>query len=436
MSEEKPIYKMSVSERIDFLKSYANLSDEETALLGGFGTLGEEKALKENVIGVYDNLTLGFATGLVVNGKEYVLPMAIEEPSVIAAQSNANKIMKRAGGFKAELSDPWYMISQIQLTKIENYETAIDAIKADKDNLLKIANEVDPKLVGVGGGARGLKVRYLPTRKGDMVITHLYVDTKDAMGANAVNSMAEAVAPRIEELTGGKVYLRILSNLADKRLARASIKIPFDMLETKVKVGDEERTLSGTEVADAIEYASAFADADPYRAATHNKGIMNAVDAIAVAFGQDWRALEAGAHEYAYYANKDNKGDYTLSSWYVENDGLKGVIEMPCAVGIVGGAAAVNPQAKLSRKIAKIESAGELAMVMTAAGLAENFSAIKALSTEGIQRGHMRLHARNIAIQAGATGDKIDYVTQQMIKNKRIKQDYAEELLESLNAKS
>ena len=427
---DRKFRELSIDGRVEYLKEKYSLLPSDMVLLGKFGTLGQERSLySENAVGVYDNLTYGLAEGLVVNGKEYeFLPMAIEEPSVIAAQSNANKIIRKAGGFKASVSDPSYMFSQIQVTHLNDYGTAIDAIRADKENLLRIANERDPKLVSVGGGARDIDVRYLPTRKGDMVITHLYVDTKDAMGANAVNSMAEAIAPRIEDITNGKVYLRILSNFADKRLVYASVKIPKELLAAKAKIGDEEKSLSGDEVADGIEIASAFAEADHYRAATGNKGIMNAVDAVAVAFGQDWRALEAGAHEYPYIYKKYG---YSISEWRTDKEFLYGRIEMPCSVGIVGGAAAVNPLAKLSRKIARIDSAPELAQVIVSAGLAQNFAAIKALSTEGIQHGHMRLHARNIAIQAGAADSDIDMVVNGMIKDGKIRQDYAEELLKS-----
>ncbi len=410
-------YKLSVKERLDKVVEYAGLDENEKRLLSNLGNLDIKIAdvMIENVIG---GMTYPFAiaTNFLINGKDYLVPMVIEESSVVAAASNAARVMRRDGGIKSIATDS-IMIGQIQLVDVDNPYYVKQVILEHKNEILKIANEQDPILVKLGGGAKDLEVRVLDTRVGHMVITHLHVDVKDAMGANAVNTMTEAVAPYIEEWTGGRVYLRIITNLADKRLVR-----------TRVKVYAED--IGGEEVVDGIVAASAFAEADPYRAATHNKGIMNGIIAVALATGQDHRALEAGAHSYAA---KDGK--YTsLSRWEKTDDGnLVGTMEMPMAVGIIGGAVKVHPIARIALKILSINSAKELAEVMGAVGLAQNFAALRALATEGIQRGHMKLHARNLAVMAGAKGELIDKVASIMIKEGRIRFDRAKELVEELS---
>jgi hydroxymethylglutaryl-CoA reductase len=338
----------------------------------------------ENAIGTFA-LPLGLALNMVVNGREYVIPMAVEEPSVIAALSLAGKIVREAGGFTAEADAPT-MIGQVQVTGYGDLEIATRRIRAAKDQILACANHVQPGIVRRGGGARDIEVRTLPAPEGPhgepLLIVHLLVDTCDAMGANVVNTVAEAVAPLIEELTGGKVYLRIVSNLADRRLARASCRIPVPALA--------DFGVPGAEIAEGIIQAGRFACADPYRAATHNKGIMNGIDALAVATGQDWRAIEAGAHAFAC-----RDGRYRpLSTWSIVAADLVGRIELPLALGIVGGPIRVHPGVQLALKLLRVASARELAMVFAAVGLAQNLAALRALGSVGIQKGHMALHAR------------------------------------------
>ncbi len=410
-------YKLPIEERVKIVKEFADLNDEEVELLRKMGALDPKIAdvMIENVIGAFP-IPLGIATNFLINGKDYLVPMAIEESSVVAAASHAAKLCRAGGGITSIASES-IMISQVQLTKIKDPYGAKVKILENKEEILKIANEQDPILVKLGGGAKDIEVRVIHhPLVGPMVITHLLVDVKDAMGANAVNTMAEAVAPFIEEITGGKVYLRIISNLADKRLVRARCVVPKDVL-------------GGEEVVDGIVLAWAFADADPYRAATHNKGIMNGVDAVVIATANDWRAVEAGAHAYAA-----RWGVYKpLSVWEKNEDGdLVGTLEMPLAVGIIGGATRVHPMAQLSLKILGVKTAKELAEVIGAVGLAQNLAALRALATEGIQKGHMKLHARNIAVMAGATGELIDKVAEILIKHGRIRFDYAKEVLEKL----
>lgn len=409
-------YKLPIEERVRIVKEFANLTDEEVELLRKVGALDLKTAdlMIENVISTFP-MPLGIATNFLINGKDYLVPMAVEETSVVAAASHAAKLCREGGGITSIATES-IMIGQIQLTKVKDPYGAKVKILEAKDEILKIANEQDPILVRLGGGAKDIEVRVINSAAGPMVITHLLVDVKDAMGANAVNTMAEAVAPYIEEITGGRVYLRIISNLADKRLVRARCVVP-------------KEALGGEEVVDGIVLAWAFADADPYRAATHNKGIMNGVDAVVIATGNDWRAVEAGAHSYAA-----RWGVYKpLSVWEKdENGNLVGTLEMPLAIGIIGGATKVHPVAKLCIKILGVKTAKELAEVIGAVGLAQNLAALKALATEGIQRGHMRLHAKNIAVMAGATGDLIDKVAEIMIKHKKIRFDFAQEILEKL----
>ncbi len=409
-------YKLSIDERLKKVAEFAELTGEEIETLSKLGNLDPKIAdvMIENVIG---GMTYPFAvaTNFLINGKDYLVPMVIEESSVVAAASNAARVMRRDGGIASVATDS-IMIGQIQLVGVKNPFYAKQVIIEHKDEIIKIANEQDPILVNLGGGAKDIEVRVIDTRVGPMVITHLLVDVKDAMGANAVNTMTEAVAPYIEDWTGGRVYLRIISNLADKRLVRSRVKVYAE-------------DIGGEEVVDGIVAASAFAEADPYRAATHNKGIMNGIIAVALATGQDHRALEAGAHSYAA-----RTGVYTtLSRWEKTDDGnLVGTLEMPMAVGIIGGAVKVHPVARIALKIMGVKTARELAEVMGAVGLAQNFAALRALATEGIQRGHMKLHARNLAVMAGATGELIDKVASIMIKEGRIRFDRAKELVEEL----
>ena len=408
-------YRLGVSERLGIVKDFAGLTDEEVNLLqtSKMGLVIADKMI-ENVIGTFE-LPLGIATNFLINGKDYLIPMAIEEPSVVAAASNAARMCREGGGLFAVSTDP-LMIAQIQLVGVTSPHTAVMKILQHKDEIIRIANEKDPLLISLGGGVRDVEVRIIQTPVGPMVITHLIVDVRDAMGANVVNTMAEAVGPYIEKITGGKVLLRIVSNLADRRLVRVWTRVP-------------KEAVGGPEVVDGIVYAWAFAASDPYRAATHNKGIMNGVIAVALATGQDTRALEAGAHAYAA-----RSGRYTtLSTWEKDENGdLVGYLEMPMAVGIVGGATRVNPLAKISLKILGVKTARELAEVMGAVGLAQNLAALRALATEGIQRGHMKLHARQIAIAAGAHGEEIDKVVAEMLKEGIIRIDKAKEILSRL----
>ena len=411
-------YKLKPKERLEIVKDFASLTEDEVEALMNTGSLPIELAdrMIENVIGAIP-IPIGVAVNFLINGRDYMIPMAIEEPSVVAAASNAARMARRSGGFHAECTRP-VMIGQIQCVGIKDpYRAKMEVLSA-KEEILQKANEQDPLLVSLGGGAIDLEARVIDTRSGPMLITHLLVDCKDAMGANAVNTMAEAVAPMIERITGGRVYLRIISNLATKRLARAWTKI-------------DKEAVGGEEVVDGIVEAYNFASADPYRAATHNKGIMNGVIAVAIATCNDHRAIEAGAHAYAAIS-----GRYLpLSVWEKNEDGdLVGSIELPMAVGTVGGATKVHPIAKICLKILGVKSANELAAVMAAVGLAQNLAALRALADEGIQRGHMKLHARNIAIQAGAKGELIDLLVQRMVEERKIRLDRAKELLKELTS--
>jgi hydroxymethylglutaryl-CoA reductase len=383
------------------------------------GSLGLEKAdgMIENVIGVME-LPLGIAVNFLINDKDYIIPMALEEPSVIAAVSNMAKLSRKCGGFTTSSTDP-IMIGQIQLTNVNNPEEAKNKILEVKDDLINLANDQDPMLVNFGGGARDLEVRIIESDIGPMVVTHILVDCRDAMGANAVNTMAETLAPKIEELTGGRVYLRILSNLAKYRLARA-----------KVKVIPE--AIGGEEVVNGIIEAHEFAKVDPFRCATHNKGIMNGIDAVIIATGNDFRAIEAGAHAYATL-----KGGYKpLTNWERDEAGnLIGSIEVPMAVGLIGGAVKVHPVARVNIKILGIKTANELAEIIAAVGLAQNMGALRALATTGIQHGHMRLHARNVAVTAGAPPELVEKVVEIMLKEKKVRLDRAEEIIKEFTDK-
>jgi hydroxymethylglutaryl-CoA reductase len=417
-SDISGFHKLSMKEKLDLIGKMTGLSEEEMKTLANTGGLPADVAdrMIENVIGGL-TMPLGVATNFKVNGKDYLVPMALEEPSVVAGASKAAKIARAKGGFTVTNTGP-VMIGQVQVINVPNPEKAKTGLLERKTDILKRANDQDPVLVSLGGGAKDLNVKVLSSIKGPMVVAELIVNTGDAMGANAVNTMSEAVAPMIEEATGGKVLLRIISNLADRRLVRATA------------VFDKEG-LGGEEIVDGIVSAYAFADADPYRCATHNKGIMNGVVAVGIACGQDIRALEAGAHSYA-----SRTGAYKpLTVWEKNKDGdLVGRLEMPMAVGLVGGAARTHPAARAAIKILGVKTAIELAEVMGAVGLAQNFAALRALASEGIQRGHMKLHAYNVAVSAGATGNLIDLVAKRMIEEKRIRADRALELVKELRS--
>ncbi|UCG36425.1 MAG: hydroxymethylglutaryl-CoA reductase, degradative [Candidatus Bathyarchaeota archaeon] len=411
-------YKLQIEERLQFVKKFAHLSDQEVETLRKGGALPLELAdrMIENVVSVFP-IPLGIAVNFLINNRDYLIPMAIEEPSVVAAASYAAKLAREGGGFHTTSTDP-IMIGQIQVVDIEDPNRACMAVYHNKQDILKKANEQDPVLLSVGGGAKDLEAKVIQTQSGAMLITELHVDCGDAMGANAVNTMAEAVAPLIERITGGRVYLRIISNLATKRLTRAYVTVP-------------KEAIGGEEVVDGVVRAYHFAASDPYRAATHNKGILNGMIAVVIATCNDHRAVEAGAHAYASHA-----GHYTsLSTWEKNSKGdLVGSLEMPLAVGTIGGAIRTHPVAKIALKILDVKSARELAEVVAAVGLAQNLGALRALANEGIQRGHMRLHARNIAIAAGATGKFIDVVSNKMVEERKIRMDRAKEILDTIGS--
>ena len=409
-------YNLSLDERLKIVGNFAGLTEEEKALLKNSGSLPLEVAERmiENVVGVM-HIPLGVAVNFIINGKPYLIPMAIEEPSVVAAASHAAKLAAAKGGFYTSSTDP-IMIGQIQVVGVKDPNRAKMDVLFEKEKILEKANEQDPLLVSLGGGAKDLNVKVLNTVRGPMVIVELHVDCRDAMGANAVNTMAEAVAPLIEKITGGKVLLRIISNLATLRLARAKAIFGKDVL-------------GGEEVVNRIIDAYTFAASDPYRCATHNKGIMNGVTAVVLATGNDTRAVEAGAHAYAARFGHYNP----LTTWEKNSDGdLVGTIELPVAVGIVGGATKTNPIAKISLKILGVKTARELGEILAAVGLAQNLAALRALATEGIQRGHMSLHARNVAIAVGAKGELVDLIAERMVQEKMVRMDRAKEILEEL----
>jgi hydroxymethylglutaryl-CoA reductase len=425
-SEISGFYRKDPKERWQVIRAFGDLTDAEIATIGATGALTFDQVdrMIENVVGTMP-LPLGIAVNFRVNGRDVLVPMAIEEPSVVAAASNAAKMARAKGGFTASTSGP-VMIGQIQLVGLADPHGARMTILAHRDEILGLANERDPVLVKYGGGAKDVEVRVLTTPRGPMVITHLIVDCRDAMGANAVNTMTEAIASHLEAWTGGRVYLRIISNLAVHRLARARAVFSKDSVAT-----DE---VAGEDVVEGILAAFAFAEADPFRCATHNKGIMNGVDAVVIATGNDWRAIEAGAHAYAAW----REGGYrSLTTWERNADGdLVGTIELPLAVGLVGGATAVHPTAKANVRLLGVKSAQELAEIIASVGLAQNFAALRALATEGIQRGHMSLHARNIAATVGATGDEIDRVAEVLVRDRRVRMDYASEVLARIRGKN
>ena len=454
-------YTLPVAERQDAIVDWAALTREQALALEGALTLAQADKMVENVVGAYA-LPLGIATNFVVNGRDVLIPMVIEEPSVVAGASFAAKLARAGGGFHAETTEP-LMIGQIQLLEVADLEVGAEKIIARKQELIELANRTDPVLVSLHGGARDVEVRTFPqSPAGPMLVIHLIYDCRDAMGANTVNTACEVLSPLVEAITGGRANLRILSNLADRRLARARCVIPARAFDTA--------DYPGTLVAERITEAYALAAVDPYRAATHNKGIMNGIDAVVVATGNDWRAVEAGAHAYAA-----RSGTYTsLSTWSIaaapdhpdgssapqpgEQDsrggvtppllrisastapltgslpGLVGSLELPLAVGAVGGATRVHPAARTALQILGVSRARDLAEIIVCVGLAQNLAALRALATEGIQRGHMALHARQVAIAAGAAGEEVDRVSETMVAERAIRGDRAQELLAQLRA--
>lgn len=423
-------YNLTLEERLAQAAAAAELAPLELApwKTGGLSPESADPMI-ENVIGLH-SLPLGIGLNFQVNGRDVLVPMAVEEPSVVAGASFMAKLARAGGGFQTTSSEP-LMIGQMQVIHIKNLHEARLRIYEKKAELLAAADEIDPVLKKFGGGARDLEVRIIEDSSiGGFLVIHLIYDVRDAMGANAVNTACERLAPQVEQMTGGKVHLRILSNLADRRIARARCTIPISELEI---VGqDNILSYSGETVRDGIIAAYAFAAADPYRAATHNKGIMNGVDAVVIATGNDWRAIEAGAHAYAA-----RSGRYTsLSTWGQDSAGnLVGTLEMPMAVGIIGGATKVHPAAKAAIKLMGVKTASELAEIIVAVGLAQNLAALRALATEGIQRGHMSLHARQVAIAAGASGDLIEKVAAQMVAEKTVRIDRAEEIVKQYAGK-
>lgn len=418
-------YKLSMAERIAKLADTYELSVSDVEALASQGALALEQADKmiENAVGIY-SLPIGLGLNFLINGKDYLVPMAIEEPSVVASASYIAKIVREAGGFTAEDTGR-LMIGQIQVVGCPDWGAAAEALLDAEEELLAAANACHPAMVERGGGAKGLEVRLLNDEEGSryaqMLIVHLLVDTCDAMGANTINTMVEALAERVEELTQGKVYLRILSNYTDQCLATASCRIPPHLLATE--------EFDGETVRDGVVAAHAFADSDVYRAVTHNKGVMNGIDAVVIATGNDWRAIEAAAHAHAA-----RHGRYaSMTEWSVDEGGnLVGRLELPMPVGTVGGSIGLHPMAQIAHKFLRVKSAEELAQVIVCVGLAQNLGALKALVTHGIQRGHMALHARSVALTAGATGDEVERIAQALVAAREIKLSKAKALLAEL----
>lgn len=424
-SRLRGFYKMTSDERVAVVQRFAALTDEEALLLRNASspTIAQADRMIENVVGVY-GLPLGIAANFVVNGRDYLVPMAIEEPSVVAGASYAARLVRDGGGFQAQSDEP-LMIGQVQILDVADRAGARFDLLATRERIMALANEQDPVIVGLGGGARDVQVRLIDQSPvGPMMVMHLIYDARDAMGANTVNTALEAIAPLVEEITGGRVRLRILSNLADLRLARAKCVVPVGALAHEGYPGED--------VADGIVEAYALAAADPYRAATHNKGIMNGVDAVVVATGNDWRAVEAGAHAYAARG-----GRYTaLSTWERDAAGnLVGNLEMPMALGTVSGATRAHPMARLAVKIIGAVGARELAQVVVSVGLAQNLAALRALAAEGIQRGHMSLHGRQLAVAAGAPAELVDQIVARMVAEKSVRLDRAEAILKELTCR-
>ncbi len=416
-------YQLDPAARLREVGAFDGLNpDELAALRGGYGVLSVERADKmiENVVGTFE-LPLGIATNFRVNERDVLIPMVVEEPSIVAGASFAAKLVREGGGFHTS-STRSLMIGQVQLVNVPDAAAARDAIVKHRDEILAVANAQSSTLAKLGGGAEEVEVHaFVESPTGPMLVVHLIVDCLDAMGANAVNGMAEAVAPLLERVSGGRAYLRILSNLTDRRLASARVVVPPRALDRP--------DIRGEDVIEGILHAYAFAAVDPYRATTHNKGILNGIDPVLIATGQDWRAVEAGAHAYAA-----RNGRYTsLTTWSRDDTGnLVGVLEMPLAVGIVGGATKVHPAAQAALKLLGVSSARELAEICVCAGLASNLAAIRALATEGIQQGHMALHARQVAMSAGASGELVNIIADQLVWERNVKAARAAELLSEL----
>jgi hydroxymethylglutaryl-CoA reductase len=416
-------YKLSLEERIAIICEWAGLTTEQQQLLKTTAGLEHRTAnqMIENVVGLY-GLPFGIATNFLINGRDVLVPMVIEEPSVVAASSFAAKLVRAGGGFLTNSTDP-IMIGQIQVLDVEDVQLAAEKVQAAKAELLAVGHDPVSSIVKRGGGLRGIETRvFEQTAVGPMLVVHILYDTRDAMGANAINTACEKLAPQVEKITAGRVNLRILSNLSDRRMAEASCHIPVEALATD--------SASGQEVVRSIIEAAVFAEVDPYRATTHNKGVMNGVDAVLLATGNDWRAVEAGAHAYAM------RGDHYTSMtrwWADENGDLRGQLRLPMAVGTVGGATKVHPTARIAMQILDVQSAQELAEVVVAAGLAQNLAAIRALATEGIQAGHMALHARQMAMAAGAPESLVSRIVETMIAEGNIRLERARTLVQELN---
>lgn len=421
-------YKKTPAERLEILAKKAQLSEEEKKLLQKTGALEIDSANRmiENVVGVHP-LPLGLATNFLVNGREFVVPFAVEEPSVVAAASNAAKLAREKGGFTASADEP-IMIGQLQLLGVKDVEKAKKNLMQKKKELIGELNRLDPSsIVKFGGGLKDIEFYSHDSSRGKMVVLHLLVDCRDSMGANSVNTILEALTPEIEKLTGGQARLRIISNLAIHRKARAKATW------SKKSLGESTKAkFSGEEVVERILDAYEFAVVNQFRCATHNKGIMNGIDAVVIACGNDWRAVEAGAHAYAAYGTK-----YRPLTKYYKNSGgdLVGEIELPMAVGTIGGAVRSHPLAAIALKILGVKSAQELSQVIAAVGLAQNFAALRALSTEGISLGHMKLHGRNIAVMAGASGGEIDLVAQKIAGDGKVNLEHAKKVLDEIRAK-
>jgi hydroxymethylglutaryl-CoA reductase len=424
------LYKLSQTERAQKLADYADLDEPDLEALTSGLSAEQAEAMIENVVGRYA-LPLGLGTNFMINGREVVVPMVVEEPSIVAGVSYAAKLVRAGGGFQTRSSDP-LMIGQVQLLDLADLDEAVARLKTAEAELLAAANQHHPTLQKLGGGAKAIEYRLLrESMIGPMLIVHLLYDCREAMGANAVNTAVEAIAPLIEQITGGRVNLRILSNLSDRRTAQAECLVPVEQLA--------RQELPGTQVAQAIFEAWAFAEADPYRATTHNKGIMNGIDAVVVATGNDWRAVEAGAHAYAAHTGRYR----SLSQWsLVAADPnkpkmithLRGVLDMPLSVGVVGGTIKAHPTARVSLKILGQPDARTLAEIIVAVGLAQNLAALRALATEGIQRGHMRLHARQLALAAGAQGDQVQQIANILATEGNIREERARALLVEMNS--
>ena len=423
MTAKSRFYELSIPDRRAELAKRSGLIEEEVNALSGEPGLNPFSAdhMVENVIGVF-SLPIGIAQNFIVNGREVLVPMVIEEPSVIAGASFMAKLAQSNGGFTCQ-ADPSEMIGQMQILDVEDPKAACDRLMSNKATLLAEADDIDPVIKKLGGGTKDIEVRIIEDSPiGTFLVIHWIYDVRDAMGANAVNTAMERMAGHVEAISGGRVLLRILSNLADRRLVRAKCTIKLDQMAFK--------DFSAEQVRDGIIAAWAFAAVDPHRAATHNKGIMNGVDAVVIATGNDWRAVEAGAHAYAA-----RNGSYTsLSTWTKDAEGnLTGSLEMPLAVGIIGGATRVHPGAQVALKLMKVKTAGELAEIIAAVGLAQNLAALRALATEGIQQGHMTLHARQVAAAAGAIETQIPALAEQMIKENKVRIDRAIEILQEWN---